>query len=81
MDAISEVRSRVDAVGDGLERVADPRKRPRVLALLDPFDIAGHATRTILPTHPTPALARTWPTSPSWARSSRPRSSSRPSPC
>ena len=31
--------------------------RPRLVRLVDPFDVAGTAIRAVLPTHATPALA------------------------
>jgi hypothetical protein len=53
-----EVQEKVNAAVDALEEVADPcRDRPRWSRLVDPFDVAGKAARSVLPTHPTPALA------------------------
>ncbi len=40
----------------GLEYVAGPGARPRVARVLDPLDLAGHASRSILPNHATPAV-------------------------
>lgn len=40
-----------------MEEIAGPSDRPQVLRTLDPFDLAGHASRSVMPSHPTPAVA------------------------
>jgi hypothetical protein len=40
-----------------LESVAAGGSRPRLLRVVDPWDVAGHASRALLPSHATPAVA------------------------
>ncbi len=37
--------------------MADARDRPRLIPLADPLDLAGHTARSVLLSHPTPAVA------------------------
>lgn len=42
---------------EALEKVAGAKRRPRLVRLVDPIDVAGTVIRAVLPTHATPALA------------------------
>lgn len=50
-------RAGIGAVADALEGTAGAEHRPRLLRLADPWDLAGKAARSVMPSHPTPALA------------------------
>lgn len=45
------------SASSALESLASTRARPRLLRLLDPWDVAGHTSRAVLPSHATPAVA------------------------
>lgn len=58
LDSLSgAARAGTGSVVDALEGTAGSGQRPRLLRLVDPWDLAGKAARSVLPSHPTPALA------------------------
>ncbi|GAC1607760.1 MAG: hypothetical protein NVS3B26_02130 [Mycobacteriales bacterium] len=54
---LGEARAGIGSVADALESTAGAGQRHRLLRLADPWDLAGKAARSALPSHATPALA------------------------
>jgi hypothetical protein len=44
-------------IGESLEHAGDAARRGRVRQLIDPFDLAGHVSRSVSGSHPTPQAA------------------------
>ena len=57
MDVVHVVRRGVAWPAAVLEQTAGAAERPRLARWVDPLDVAGHASRTLLPNHPTPLIA------------------------
>ena len=57
MDVAPRVRACFEGIARPLESVTTDQDRPRLLQIVDPLNVAGHATRALLPSHATPALA------------------------
>lgn len=58
MDVLHSVRVGSSRLSDSVEVVATPGRRPRLLRVLDPLDVAGRAARAVLPSHATPVEAQ-----------------------
>lgn len=57
MDLAGSATASARRAAESLEAVASASGRPRLLRIVDPWDVAGHAARTVLPSHATPVLA------------------------
>jgi len=57
MDIRSALAAGAAGAANALEVIADPARRPGPIRVIDPLDVVGRVSRSMLPTHPTPMVA------------------------